>query len=360
VALWQNPQSVDTLTILNQGVDSYSTSYYMAPATVTSQSETTQIMSFEQTNGTPGTVSPFGVKSYNNGLFHPLDDHLMKSTANNYNINHKSMTDAIRDRWQPLRNKHRIHVEEYDGRLYYIVDNPDGVDIGLQHRGNEIWVLDAMNASDGGGAWSRFLIPAYELKKIELNGRIYLGIVCPESIYYLDELAWMDEHDGDSTAIPWFLQTNTQGVNRAHDQDSHLQQVTPTFGNFFGTCRYGISAWDTNGKPVDKNKVYRQPVEVDFSQNPLAWDHEDPLLIKHGVQEFYFNAGSVIDPETREVLPSYGQISNVQYRMTPLSTNIGYERGSNETYEYLNADAIWQRRTAINGVPIPEIDPRRP
>jgi hypothetical protein len=98
VALWQNPQSVDTLTILNDGVDSYSTSYYMAPATITSQSETTQIMSFEQTNGTPGTVAPFGVKAYNNGLYHPLDDLLMKSSANNYNISHKSMTDAIRDR----------------------------------------------------------------------------------------------------------------------------------------------------------------------------------------------------------------------------------------------------------------------
>lgn len=366
VALWQNPQSVDTLTILNEGVDSYSTSYYMQPATVTSQSETTQIMSFEQTNGTPGTVSPFGVKAHNNGLYHPLDDMLMKSSANNYNISHKSMTEAIRDRWQPLRNKHRIHVEEYDGRLYYVVDNPDGVsnDAGDAapdgFRGNEIWVLDAMNASDGGGAWSRFLIPAVELKKIELNGRIYMGIVRPESIYFLDELAYMDAHPVEETAIPWFFQTNTQGANRQHDQDAHLQQVNPTFGNFFGVCRYGISAWNLQGKPIDLNKIYRQPVLIDFTENPLPWDHIDYLLVREGVQEFYFNAGSVVDRETQKVLPSYGQISNVQYRLTLQSKNIGYERGSVQTYEYGNGGAIWQRRTAINGIPIPEIDPRRP
>ncbi len=358
VVLWQNPQSVDTLTVVNQGVDSYSTCYYMAPATITSQSETTQVMGFEQTNGTPGTVSPFGVKTYNNAFYHPLDDHLMKSTANNYNISHKSMTEAIRDRWQLLRNKHRIHCEEFDGRLYFVVDNPDGIDVPDGCRGNEIWVLDAMNASDGGGAWSRFLIPAYELKRIELNGRIYMGVVRPESIFFLDELAWMDESPTGTSAIPWFLQTNTQGVNRAHDQDSRLQQVSPTFGNFFGTARYGISAWNIDGKPIDKNKVYRQDVEVDFSENPLPWDHEDSLLIREGVQEFYFNAGSVeVDGE---VLPSYGQISLVQYRMMPLSTNIGYERGSVETYEYMNAGNAWQRRTAINGIPIPEVDPRRP
>lgn len=359
VVLWQNPQSVDTLTVLNLGVDSYSTSYYMSPATITSQSESSQIMAFEQTNGTPGTVSPFGVKTHNNGLYHPLDDQLMKSTANNYNISHKPMTDAIRDRWQLLRNKHLIHAEEHDGRLYYVVDNPDGEDVPDGCRGNEIWVLDAINASDGGGAWARFLIPAYELKRIELSGRIYLGVVRPESMYFLDELAWLDEHDGSTTAIPWFLQTNTQGVNRQHDQDSRLQQVSPTFGNFYGMCRYGISAWDTDGQALDLNKVYRQPVGVDFSINPLPWDHEDALLVRRGVQEFYFNAGSVVD-EDGVVQPSYGQISNVQYRMTPLSTNVGYERGSVETYEYQNAGAIWQRRTAINGIPIPEVDPRRP
>jgi len=185
--------------------------------------------------------------------------------------------------------------------------------------------------------------------------------VCPEAIYFLDELAYMDEHAGvdTDTAIPWFFQTNTQGANRTHDQDSWLQQVRPVFGNFFGTCRYGVSAWDENGKPADLNKVYRQPVEVDFTENPLPWDHEDYLLIRKGVREFYFNAGSVTDKDG-VVLPSYGQISNVQYRIQPRSTNVGYERGSNETYEYVNAGNDWNRRTAINGIPIPEIDPRRP
>lgn len=359
VVLWQNPQSVDTLTILNIGVDSYSSCYYMSPATITSQSETTQVMGFEQCNGTLGTVAPFGVKCHNNAMYHPLDDQLVKSTANNYNINHKPMTDLIRDRWALLRNKHRMHVEEHDNRLYYVVDNPDGVEVPAGCRGNEIWVMDGANASEGGGSWSRFLIPAYELKRIEINGRIYMGVVRPDSVFYLDDLAWMDEHETGDTAIPWFLQTNTQGVNRAHDQDSRVQQVSPLFGNFFGICRYGISAWNVDGKPVDLNKVYRQPVEVDFSENPLPWDHEDSLLVRQGLQEFYFNAGSVVD-ENGAVLPSYGQISSVQYRMTPLSTNIGYERGSVETAEYKNAGADWQYRTAINGIPIPEIDPRRP
>ena len=80
VKLWQNPQSVDTLTILCMGVDGYSTGYYMAPSQVASQSEATNIMGFEETTATPGTTSPYGVEVFNNALYHPLDDQLMKST----------------------------------------------------------------------------------------------------------------------------------------------------------------------------------------------------------------------------------------------------------------------------------------
>jgi hypothetical protein len=47
VKLWQNPQSVDTLTILCVGVDGQSTSYYMQPAQVAAQSEAVNIMGFE-------------------------------------------------------------------------------------------------------------------------------------------------------------------------------------------------------------------------------------------------------------------------------------------------------------------------
>jgi hypothetical protein len=50
-------------------------------------------MGFEETTATPGTSSPFGVEVLNNSLYHPLETELTKSTASNYNINHKSMTD---------------------------------------------------------------------------------------------------------------------------------------------------------------------------------------------------------------------------------------------------------------------------
>src|SRR5690606_19189942 len=108
VKLWQNPQSVDTITILCSGVDGYSTAYYMAPAEVSGQSGSTVIMGFEETTATPGTVSPYGVEVFNNALYHPLDTELMKSTASNYNINHSTVTTDIANKWLELRNKHHI------------------------------------------------------------------------------------------------------------------------------------------------------------------------------------------------------------------------------------------------------------
>ena len=358
VVLWQNPQSVDTLTILCAGIDGYHACYYMSPGSVTGQVEEDLIMGFEETTATPGTVSPYGCEVFNKALYHPLDDQLMKSTANNYNINHKNMSEAIANQWQQLRNKRNIVSSQLDGRLYYIVDNPAGEDVPPGCMGNEIWVAD-MGAGEG-TRWSRLMIPAVSLRRIESNGRLHMGVVRPEGIYRLDELEYIDQLPGGDKAIDWFLQTNTQGANGARDSWVHLQQVGLILGNLYGKFRYGVQSWSQNGKPITEEKVYRQPNEVDRGPTALPFDHEDLLQVKQGLQQWFFSAGSVRDPETGEVLPSYGQISSINYRFTPISVNIGYELGSNQTYEYAHADAVWARRTAINGIPIPSLDPRRP
>ena len=78
----------------------------------------------------------------NNALYHPLDDQLMKSTATNYNINHKSKTDMIENVWKSLTNKEWIISSVHDNRIYYIVNNPAGAPIETGCNGNEIWVFD--------------------------------------------------------------------------------------------------------------------------------------------------------------------------------------------------------------------------
>ena len=357
IQLWQNPQSVDTLTILCAGLDGYHTAYYMSPASVTSQMEETMIMGFEETTATPGTVSPYGCEVFNNALYHPLDDQLMKSTANNYNINHKVMSEAIAPTWLNLVNKHNIVSSQYDGKLYYIVHNPDGAELQPGCLGNEIWVCDV--GTGEAVPWSRFLIQATSLRKIEYNNRLYMGVVTDDGIFRLDELAWLDQWSSGEEAIPWFFQTNTQGANGARDSWVTLQQVNPVFGNAYGTFRYGIQGWTVNGKTLDISKVYRQHVDIEPGRE-LPFDAEDKLLVRQILQQWFFSASSVVDHETGKVRPSFGQISNVQYTFTPASVNIGYELGSIETYEYAHADNVWTDRTSINGIPIPMLDPRRP
>ena len=359
VVLWQNPQSVDTLTILCNGLDGYHASYYMSPASVTAQSEEINIMGFEETSATQGTVAPWGNEVFNNALYRPLDDQLMKSTANNYNINHKSMTDPIANKWLNLLNKRNIISATYDGRLYFIVHDPDGEELEAGCLGNEIWICDVGRGGEGGSPWSRYTIQAQSLRKIAHKGRLYLGVVRPEGIYRLDELEYLDELPAGETPITWYLQTNTQGANGAHDQWVHLQQAGVIVGNFYGTMQYGVSSWTGQGKPLDIRKVYRQPNSIDFSKRPLPFDHEDILLIQRDVREWFFFASSVV-ADDGSTLPSYGQISNAYYTSTPLSKNVGYEYGSVQTYEYAHAADPWTQRTSINGIPIPVIDPRRP
>jgi len=356
VKLWQNPQSADTLTILCMGTDGHSSAYYMAPASVSSQSDNTQIMGFEETTATPGTVSPYGCEVANNALYHPLDDQLMKSTASNYNITHKSMTDAITPEWQGLVNKKKIVSCFFDQRLYFLVHNPEGVALPAGCSGNEVWVLDL---SSEGGSWSRWLTPGVSLKKVEAAGRLMLGLMHPTGMYVFDEKRGTDDFIEGGAAgtrpIPWKLETNTQGANRAHDAWAHLRQVSLTLGSFTGRMRYGIRGLDMNGRWIEVEKVYAQHEHV--LGEDLPFDAEDHLHVARELKEWFFFASST---ETDGVVDaSFGQLSLAQYRYTPVSVNVGYDYGQVETFEYGRAVAGAESLTT-NGVPQPYLDTRRP
>lgn len=360
VKLWQNPQSTDTLVVLCRGVDGYSTSYYMAPAEVTGQTGSSAIMGFEETTATDGTTSPWGTEVVNQGLYHPNEAQLVKSTASNYNITHKSMTNDISNKWLELITKQNIVVSSMDGRLYFIVNNPDGEELEAGCMGNEIWVLDVGSGSDP--SWSRWLIQANSLHKLEVADKLYMAVVRPDAIFVLDELQIQDEYsESGSTnfrAIPWKMETNTQGANRAHDAWAHLQQVNVTLGSFFGKMRYGIRGWDVNGKKVEVAKITKDMRPVDLSARPLPWDIEDYLRIGRDLKEWVLFAESVV--EDTAVQQSYGRINLVQYRYTPVSVNVGYDYGSVETFEYGRASLPTDPSTPYpNGVPAPYVDPTR-
>ena len=358
VKLWQNPQSVDTLTVLMLGVDGMSTAYYMQPAQIASQSEAVNIMAFEETTATPGTTSPYGCEVMNNSLYHPLDDQLMKSTASNYNINHISVTDKIQNQWEKLAYKENIVSSMLDSRIYYLVTNPDGEILEEGCMGNEVWVFDGAAKN---GTWSRWTVQGISLRKIEVDGRIYMSIIKPDGIYYFDPLASTDGYvDTDTTTvlrrnIPWYMETNTQGANRAHDAWAHLQQANLVLGFFEGILRYGIRGYDLNGKVQEISKLVRDP----NAAGTEAWDLEDFLLIRRQMKEWYFFAESYTDEED-ELQHSAGQISLVQYRYTPSTVNTGYEFGSIETFEYGRAGNDLPDRTTDSGTPISYIDTGRP
>jgi hypothetical protein len=357
VKLWQNPQSADTITILCLGTDGHSTSYYMAPAQVASQSDATNVMGFEETTATPGTTSPYGVEVFNNSLYHPCDDQLMKSTASNYNINHKSQTDLIRDMWEKLADKYWIISSQNDGRLYYIVNNPEGEQVEPGCKGNEIWVFDSASKT---GTWSRFLIQAMSLRKIEFGGQIYMSVIRPDGVYYLDPEYGHDEVVGEDLVIsrrpiPWRLETNTQGANRAHDAWCHLQQLSVSLGYFQGRMRFGLRSVDIHGKAIDMHKIVRDKTPP----TSLAFDIEDQLAVRRDLKEWFFYAESVFD-EAGEPEYSFGQVSLVQYRYTPSSVNTGYELGSVETFQYGRDVAEAPSTTTDNGIPLPLQDTRRP
>lgn len=356
VKLWQNPQSADTITILCLGTDGYSNSYYMAPAQIAAQSEATNIFSFEETTATPGTTSPYGVEIFNNSMYHPIEEQLMKSTASNYNINHKSQSEAIRNMWEQLATKYWIMSAQHDSRLYYLVNNPKGSALEDDCKGNEIWVFDAASEK---GTWSRLLIQGHSLRKLEFGGRIYMSVTHADGVYILDPEYGSDDYVGEdlvieSRAIPWLLETNTQGANRAHDAWAHLQQIAVTLGNFQGRMRYGLRSVDLHGKSIDMSKIVKD------TSDPIDehWDIEDQLLIRRDLREWYFYASSIVD-EDDAVEPSFGQINLVQYRYTPSTVNTGYELGSVETFQY-GRDVAQVATNTVNGIPLPLSDVRRP
>ena len=359
VKLWSNPQSVDTLVVLCRGVDGYSTSFYMAPASINGQTGSTTVMAFEETTATPGTVSPWGVEVVNQGLYHPLDEQLMKSTAANYNISHKSMTEQIANKWLEVRNKQNIVSASMDNRIYYIVENPDGEPVEDGCMGNEIWVLDVSQSTP---TWSRWLIHANSLHKLEIGNKLYMAVCKPDAIFVLDEQRTLDEYSAmgatNERAISWRAETNTQGANRAHDANAHLQQVNITLGNFMGRLRYGIRGTDINGKPVVVEKITKDTRTVDLSLRPLPWDIEDFLLVRRDLKEWQLFIESVEEDSVTQM--SYGQINLVQYRYTPVSVNVGYEFGSVETFEYGRASASSDPATTYpNGVPLSYVDTAR-
>lgn len=359
VKLWQNPESKDTLTILCQGDDGYSSSYYMAPAQVSSQSGAVSIMGFEETTATPGTLAPYGCEVLNNALYHPVDEMLMKSTASNYNISHKTMTEKIQNMWLVLQDKQRIVSSQLDNRLYYIVNNPYGDELQPGCWGNEVWVLDTAAEN---GHWSRWKIQAQSLRKGEYGGRVVMTVVRPDGIFALDEdfkvdhVVDPDTRDVTEQPIAWRFETNTQGANRAHDAPAHLQQVGMTLGNWSGRLRWGIRSYDLNGEPIDISKEMEAAALE--REDGLPYDREDRLLVRRDVIEWRLYAESTTD-DAGATLPGWGQISLVQYRYTPVSVNVGYEHGSVETFEYRRSVAGAPSLTDA-GVPQPMTDTRYP
>jgi hypothetical protein len=376
VQLWQNPQSTDTIVILCKGLDGYHGAFYMAPAQVTGQSDSTVIMGFEETTATPGTVSPYGVEVLNNQLYHPLEAELMKSVAANYNISHKTMTTDIANKWQRLVNKDDIVSSQHDSRLYYIVNNPQGAALEEDCMGNEIWVMDTGVDTP---TWSRWLIQGIALKKLQIGDKLYMAVVKPDAIFILDELAYQDEYASGATTqrknIPWKIETNTLGANRAHDAWANVYQAQIHAGDWIGTFEWGVKGFDIHNRFVHKYKRSKSPQDntgVTMGNGVLApgqdlGDSNDYLEIKRDMMEWTFYAQSINAPDpvaggAAIDWMSYGQIDFVQFMLMQESTNVNTELGSIQTFEYQrNARQGPNSGESItrNGIPMP-LNTRRP
>ena len=348
--LWQNPQSVDTLTVLCMGLDGYGASYYMnAGTTVSAQNQTVTIMGFEETTATPGTVSPFGVEVLNSSLYHPLDSNLMKTVAANYRISHSFMADDIQNIWRgvPQADKRRMVSSQLDNTLYYLVRSPTAwEDAELGDNGNQIWLCATGDAS----TWSCWDVRGTSLRKLELAGLLYMTVVQDGCIFAFDPEYVMDDiWDGSRWAqqqIDWEIVTNTQGANKAHDAWCLLQQANVTFGDLLGESEYGISGKDVHGKQVELVKRVESPIATVNTLEPR--DNQDHLLIRRHLMEWEFFWRS-----TKK--PGHGAINYLQYRYTPATVNVGYEYGSIETFEYGSGSD-----STLNGVPTPFVDVSRP
>lgn len=325
--LWQNPQSVDTLTVLCTSQTERSITYYMTPAVVQSQQGNTPVMGFEQTTNTPGSESPYAVEVLNNALYRPLDTSLLKSTASNYNISHRPMTDQIATAWTQLLNKYLIVSEQLDNRLYYLVHNSRGAPLQDGCSGNEIWVLDIAAEQ---GHWSRFLIQASSITTIRIGGTSYIAVLHPEGVSSLDPGYRADDRPGAGLSvlqlpIPWRVETNLLGANRAHDAWAHVRQSVLTLGSFEGHVKWGMKGYTTHGEHLDISKTSELKAPI---RQVSTWNVDDPLIVRRDMKEWYFYAESVPGKF------GTGSIQIVQFRYTPVSVNVGGEFGSVETFEY--------------------------
>jgi hypothetical protein len=354
VRLWQNPQSVDTITILCRGEDGHSTSYYMSPGTLQGGSGITSVMGFEETTNTPGTMSPYAAEVVNNALYRPTYTAFLKSTASNYNINHKTLSDNILNMWEGLKSKGWMMSAQLENRIYLLVHNPHGALLEDGCKGNEVWVYDVGSEA---GIWSRFLVQGSSMRAVDVGDRTYMALTHPTGLYYFDVNAREDHYVADDLTvvtrpIEWAFETNTQGANRAHDAWAHLQQVGVLLGNFTGTMRYGLRGLDLNGRQVlvEKQVTDDRPIE----ENGYGWDIEDPLLVRRDMKEWRLFGSSVPGKV------SSGHLGYAQYRYTPISVNVGYEYGSVETFEYGSNVANGPDQYSENGVPLPYMDYSRP
>lgn len=368
VQLWQNPQAVDTLTVLCAGLDGYHSAYYMAPAAVSGQSDSTLIMGFEETTATPGTVSPYGVEVHRNALYHPLEEALMKSTAANYVISHKTMTDDISNMWRRLVNKKNIVSSYLGDYIYYLVHNPAGDELQPGCVGNEIWV---MQPGKEGAVWSRWKVQGIALRKLELGDYLYMSVVTPSAIFLLDPLTYVDEFplsDGTTgtRAIPWKFVTNSLGANSRRDSNVYVQQARLHMGDWIGEMEWGIRAWDGHGRPLNVSKVFQDVQDgvtlplPDHQVNPLLdlGDTSDVLQIRTPMTEWALYAGSrEVDGEVQY---SYGQINMARFQFIQLSVNEGYQDGNIQSFEYARNVRNGNDGITQNGVPRPRQDPRRP
>lgn len=371
VKLWQNPQSVDTLTILNAGDDGRSNAYYMQPAQITSLSESISVMGFEEVTSLPGTVSPYGCEVVNNAMYLPLDHGLLKASANNYNLSMRAVSDTVQNMWRSLQNMHRIVSATLDSRIYYLVHNIFGDALEQDCRGNEVWVIDLAAKTP---TWSRWKTQGVSLRTMDVDDAVMMSLVRPDGIFVFNEDRYTDEKfnaasgELETVNIPWYLETNTQGANRAHDAWCNLQQANIMVGNFLGQLRYGIRGQDVNGMPVDIEKLLLSdsPPPVDENVNSSTGEQlkptlrpterEDYLLLRKLMKEWVFYAGSVNDVVDEVSVPRFsgGQVNAVQYRYTPATVNVGYEYGSVETFEY--GQIYSANATTDSGTPQPYVD----
>ena len=369
VKLWQNPQSVDTLTILNMGDDGRSNAYYMQPANITSLSESISVMGFEEVTSLQGTVSPYGCEVVNNGLFRPLFQGLFKSSANNYNLTTKPVSDTIANVWRTLNSMHRIVSAQLDSRIYFLVHNISGATLDPDCRGNEVWVVDLAATTP---TWSRWTVQGVSLRSMDVDGVVMMSIIRPDGIFVFNEDTYTDERFNVSTGaletanIRWYLETNVQGANRAHDAWCNLQQANAAVGNFLGQLRYGIRGQDVNGMSIVMEKVLLSSKVPPLSMADLGdsvvmptlapTEREDYLLVRRIMKEWVFFAGSVDDLVEDVPVPRFsgGQVNSVQYRYTPATVNVGYEYGSVETFEYGSSNSA--SATTDSGTPEPYVD----